>query len=112
MSEQVTLFYCVDPNIAEMDIYREGTSTNKPHPPLLDGTNYANWKAKMVAFLKAIDIKVWKSPVNGYSSPTVTIDGGTASKSEDQRTKDEELAATCNYRALNAIYNGVSMSEF
>ena len=35
-----------------MDINREGTSTNKP--PLLDGTNYAYWKVRMIAFLRAI----------------------------------------------------------
>ncbi|XXG89743.1 hypothetical protein AAC387_Pa12g1673 [Persea americana] len=93
-----------------MDIHREGILTNKP--PLLDGSNYAYWKAKMVAFLKAIHLKVWKSAVNGYSLPTITTDGITGPKPEDKWTKEEELATTCNSRALNAIYNGVSMSEF
>ena len=110
VSERVTLSYCVDPNIARMDVYCEGTSTNKS--PLLNGNNYAYWKARMVAFLKAIDLKVWKSVVNGYSLPTITADGVTGPKPEDKWTKDEELAATCNSRALNAIYNGVSISEF
>ena len=93
-----------------MDIHREGTSTNKP--PLLDGSNYAYWKAMMVSFLKVIHLKVWKSAVNGYSLPTITTDGVTGPKLEEKWNREEELAATCNSRALNAIYNGVSMSEF
>ena len=80
--------------------------------PLLDGNNYAYWKIRMVAFLKAIDLKVWKSIEKGYSLPNVTTAGITSLKSEEQWTKDEELAATCNSRAFNAIHNGVSMSEF
>ena len=93
-----------------MGTHSEGTSTNKP--PLLDGDNYAYWKVRMVAFLKAIDLKVWKSIVNGYSLPTTTADGITSLKSEEKWSKDEEFAATNNSRALNAIYNGVNMSEF
>ena len=34
----------------------------------------------MVAFLKAIDLKVWKSAVNGYSLPTITTDRVTGPK--------------------------------
>ena len=93
-----------------MDIHREGTSTNKHL--LLDGSNYAYWKARMVAFLKSIDLKVWKSAVNDYSLSIITTDGVTSPKPEDKWTKEEELAATCNSRALNTMYNGVSMSEF
>ena len=66
----------------------------------------------MAAFLKAIDLKVWKSAVNGYSLPTITTEGITCPKPEDKWTKEEELATTCNSRALNAIYNGVSISKF
>ena len=50
--------------------------------------------------------------MNGYSLPTITIDGVTGPKPKDKWTKEEELAGTCNSRALNAIYNRVSMSEF
>eukprot|EP00268_Persea_americana_P010440 TRINITY_DN14247_c1_g1_i3.p1 TRINITY_DN14247_c1_g1~~TRINITY_DN14247_c1_g1_i3.p1 ORF type:complete len:222 (-),score=14.17 TRINITY_DN14247_c1_g1_i3:2719-3384(-) len=110
VSDRVALFYCAYPIFFRMDIYREGTSTNKS--PLLNGTNYAYWKAGMVAFLKAIDLKVWKFAVNGYSLPIVTANGITGSKSEEHWTKDKELTVTYNSRALNAIYNGVSMSEF
>ena len=64
-----------------MDIHREGTLTNKP--PLLDGNNYAYWKARMIAFLKAIDIKVWKFAVYGYSLSIVTANGVTSPKPEE-----------------------------
>ena len=50
--------------------------------------------------------------MNGYFSPTVTANRVTVSKPEGQRTKEEELTSTCNFRALNAIYNGATMSEF
>ena len=93
-----------------MDIYREGTSTNKP--PLLDGNNYAYWKARMVALLKAIDIKVWKSVVNDYSLPTVITNRVTVSKPVEHWTEEEELTFTRNSRALNDVYNGVAISEF
>ena len=66
----------------------------------------------MVAFLKDINLRVWKSIEKGCSLPNVTAAGLTSLKPEEQWTRDEELAATCNSRALNAIYNGVSMSEF
>ena len=48
----------------------------------------------MIAFLKAIDKKVWKSAVNGYSLPTVTIDGVIGPKPKEKQTREEELAAT------------------
>jgi hypothetical protein len=41
---------------AKMDTYCEGTSTNKPN--LLDGSDYAYWKARMVVFIKVMDLKV------------------------------------------------------
>ena len=30
-------------------------------PPLFDGTNYANWKVRMRAFLQSLDEKVWQA---------------------------------------------------
>lgn len=48
----------------------------------------------MIFFLKAIDIKVWKSVVNGYTLPAVVVDGVTVPKYEEQWTKEEELTST------------------
>lgn len=36
----------------------EGSSTIRP--PVLDGSNYAYWKARMTTFLKSIDSNSWK----------------------------------------------------
>ena len=65
-----------------MDFNREGTSTNKP--PLLDETNYAYWKVRMISFLRrmisflrAINDQVWDIVMEGYTDPTVTVDGQT-----------------------------------
>ena len=66
----------------------------------------------MVAFLKAKDIKVWKFVVNGCTLPTVVANGVTVVKPKEQWTKKEELVVTYNSRAINAIYNGVIMTEF
>ena len=65
-----------------MDFNREGTSTNKP--PLLDGTNYAYWKVKMIAFLRAIDGQVWDTVVQGYADPTMIVNGKTVKKPKAQ----------------------------
>lgn len=48
-----------------MDCFREGGSTSRP--PMLDGANYPYWKARMRAFLKAIDERVWISVTDGWS---------------------------------------------
>ena len=40
-------------------------------PPLLDGTNYEYWKARMVAFLKSMDNKTWKAIIKGWQHPVV-----------------------------------------
>lgn len=40
-------------------------------PPLLDGTNFADWKPRMTAFLKSMDIKAWKAVIFGWEPPTI-----------------------------------------
>ncbi|XP_062100847.1 uncharacterized protein LOC133806773 [Humulus lupulus] len=52
-----------------MDCFKEGGSTTRP--PMLDGTNYACWKARMRAFLKAMDEHVWSAVVDGWTPPTI-----------------------------------------
>jgi hypothetical protein len=48
-------------------------SSNRP--PVLDGTNFDHWKAKMTAYLKAIDEDVWMACEVKYSPPVETVDG-------------------------------------
>ena len=57
-----------------MEFKREGTSNSKP--PLLDGSgNYPYWKVRMIAFLRLIDYDVWKILENGYTPPTMVVEG-------------------------------------
>ena len=72
-------------------------------PPHFDGNNYAYWKVRMRAFLKSIDERVWNSVEYGWEKPTTLV-------SEWQTSQKE--AAAFNSKAMNAIFNAVSMEEF
>ena len=72
-------------------------------PPHFDGNNYAYWKVRMKAFLKSIDERVWNSVEYGWEKPTTPI-------SEWQTSQKEAVAF--NSKAMNAIFNAVSMEEF
>src|ERR1044072_2507730 len=95
---------------------KEGGSVNRP--PLLDGTNYDYWKARMTAFLKAIDNKTWKAIVKGWSPPVKTTIGESSAtskstlKEEADWTPEEDAEALANSKALNAIFNGVDKIMF
>ena len=95
---------------------KEGGSINRP--PVLDGTNYDYWKAKMTAFLRSIDNKTWKSIVKGWTPPVKKkIVEGTSTttaelKEEEDWTPEEDEAALANSKALNAIFNGVDKNMF
>ena len=65
-----------------MDSIREGNTMVRP--PLLDGSNYSFWKARMRSFLKSIDEKVWQSVMYGWTEPTITVDGVTFPKPIDK----------------------------
>ncbi|GAA0160599.1 hypothetical protein LIER_17118 [Lithospermum erythrorhizon] len=76
-----------------MEGFREGGSTTRPL--VLDGTNYAYWKANMTVFLKSMDTKTWKVVRAGWTAPTVTNEGVVTTKPEDDWTVEErELALT------------------
>ena len=72
-------------------------------PPHFDGNNYAYWKVRMKAFLKSIDERVWNSVEYGWEKPTTSV-------SEWQTSQKE--AVTFNSKAMNGIFNAVSMEEF
>ena len=71
-------------------------------PPHFDGNNYAYWKIRMKAFLKSIDERVWLSK-NGWERPTTAIGKWTTTQKE---------ASSFNSKAMNAIFNAISMEEF
>ena len=72
-------------------------------PPHFDGNNYAYWKVRMKAFLKSIDERVWNSVEYRWEKLTTPV-------SEWQTSQKEAVAF--NNKAMNAIFNTVSMEEF
>ena len=90
---------------------RNGGSINRP--PVLDGSNYDYWKARMIAFIKSMDSKAWKAIVTGWNHPIVSAeDGSSILKDERDWTPEEETASSNNFKALNAIFNGVDENIF
>ena len=71
--------------------------------PYFDGNNYAYWKVRMKTFLKSIDEREWLSVENSRERPTTTIGEWTTAQKE---------ATSFNSKAMNAIFNAVSMEEF
>jgi len=56
-------------------------------PPILDGTNYDYWKARMMAFFKSMDSKTWKVIIKDWEHPVVMDKNGKATttlKSEEE----------------------------
>ena len=83
------------------------SSVAAARPPLLDDKNYAYWKIRVKAYIKAIDEKAWHSILTGWTSPTVITDEVTTVKSEETWTKVENNLANFNFKALNAIFSHV-----
>ena len=82
-------------------------------PPLLDGSNYHYWKARMKAFIKALDEKAWRAVLTGWEYPTTKDDKGKfVPKPEESWTSDEDRLANNNSKALNAIFNVVDANQF
>ncbi|KAK2451549.1 gag-protease polyprotein [Trifolium repens] len=82
-------------------------------PPILDGSNYDYWKARMIAFIKSMDQRAWRAIVTGWNHPMVTAeDGSTSLKRVVDWSAEEETIASANSKALNAIFNGVDQNMF
>ena len=54
----------------------KGASISRPL--LLDETNYPDWKTRMRAFIRALDVRAWRSILIGWTPLTVTGSEGTA----------------------------------
>ena len=94
-----------------MDQLREGGSISRS--PLLDGSNYPYWKARMRAFLKSIDERVWTSIVYGWSPPVETDDKGKEIlKPENKWSTAEYDSANWNSKGINAIMAFVNVHQF
>ena len=64
-------------------------------PPLLNGTNYVNWKVRMKVFLQALGEQVWQAVEVGWIKPK------EAPMDWDEATIK---AANFNSGALNALW--------
>ncbi|GAA0173440.1 hypothetical protein LIER_41522 [Lithospermum erythrorhizon] len=91
-----------------MEGVKEGESIYRP--PLLDGSNYAYWKAKMTTFLRSIDSKKWKLVTAGWTTPTVTNNNVVTVKLEEGWTGEEDEATLTTDKAFNAIFNVVDIN--
>ena len=72
-------------------------------PHHFDGNNYAYWKVRKKGFLKSIDERVWNSVEYEWEKPTTLV-------SEWQTSQKE--ATVFNSKAMNAIFNAVSIEVF
>ena len=69
-------------------------------PPYFDGNNYAYYKVRMKAFLKSLDERVWMSVETGWERPATHV---------AQRFDAKKEVASFNSKAMNAIFNVVSI---
>ncbi|KAG9454814.1 hypothetical protein H6P81_007718 [Aristolochia fimbriata] len=94
--------------------HKEGASNTRP--PLLDGTNYAYWKAKIKIYIKAQDERAWRSVEDGWEPPTVEIGEGADKKRILKPSSEwndvEDRLSNCNSKALNAIFGGIDEEQF
>ena len=72
-------------------------------PPHFEGNNYAYWKVRMKAFLKSIEERVWNYIEYKWEKLTTPI--------REWSTSQKEAIAFYS-KAMNAIFNAVSMKEF
>ena len=66
----------------------------------------------MRTFLKSIDERVWLVVVNGWTPPTITTGTVTTLKQTMLWDKIDFDSCGWNSKAMNAIYNGVTVEEF
>ncbi|KAA0047417.1 gag-pol polyprotein [Cucumis melo var. makuwa] len=67
----------------------------------------------MIAFLKSVDSRYWKSVPTGWEPPSVKDEAGkTTLKPEITWTKKEDEESFGNSKALNALFNGVDQNVF
>ena len=94
-----------------MDFLKECGSVSRPS--LLYGSNYSYWKARMKAFIKAIDEKAWRSVLTGWEHPvTKDTKGNEILKPEITWSMEEDRVANNISKTLNAIFNWVYANQF
>ena len=74
-----------------------GIDTSRP--PHFDSINFPYYKARMVCYLEAVDLGVWR----------VTHDGMKPIKNLEKPTKSDEKEIHFNARAKNCLFESFSM---
>ena len=74
-----------------------------PIPSHFEGNNYIYWKVRMKGFLKSIDERVWNFVEYGQEKLATLVSEWSTSQKE---------AVAFNSKAMNAIFNVISMEEF
>jgi hypothetical protein len=64
----------------------------------------------MMAFVKSMDSQTWKAIIKGWEHPVWR--GTTELKPEEKLSKKEDELALGNFKALNALFNGVDRNMF
>ena len=72
-------------------------------PPLFDGTDYAYWKVRMIAFLQSLDEKMWQAMEISWTKPKEA-----PTNWDDAKIK----VANFNSRALNALFSAITNEDF
>ena len=66
----------------------------------------------MRAFIRALDVRAWKSILTRWSPPTTKdFKGNEIIKVEIDSSNDDDKLANYNDKALNAIFNGVDAEK-
>jgi hypothetical protein len=79
----------------------ESTNSYKNGIPQFDGQNYTFWSIRMRAYIQKQGFQVWKSIVDGYTTPTVPPTNDKAVKLDENNSK-----------ATNSLLNGLSDMVF
>ena len=78
------------------------------HSPLLDGSNNLYWKARMKAFIRALDENSQRSVFTSRKHLTKKDDKGNVTLTPKEKwSSDDNKLANYNFKALNVISNGV-----
>ncbi|XP_022862101.1 uncharacterized protein LOC111382383 [Olea europaea var. sylvestris] len=84
------------------------TSTPLSVPSYFDGSNYANLKVRMRAFLKSMDERIWLNVVDDWSAPSTTVDNDVTPSPIENWSKAELDKCNWNSKALHALFMAIS----
>ena len=87
-----------------MSIFFKRASISSPHS--LNRTNYPYWKTRMSVFIRATNVRAWRSILAGWTPSMVTdSEGKKILKPEVDWSNDDDCLANYNNKALHAIFN-------